>query len=169
MYEAIRSSDIMICDLTEQHPSVFVAAVLLLRVIINGIADVFNLNEDEASASFTNKVMSKIGHRKFTVPKQQKYFIFSIAAFITILCLVIIGFSISAIISTSSPVTDSLNVLETVSVLSGGFVDYIKQIVSGKGLSILGSIFSLVIIISGYFFFEMQKRAKANLGNGHHI
>jgi restriction system protein len=37
----------MICDLTEQHPSVFVAAVLLLRVIINGIADVFNLNEDE--------------------------------------------------------------------------------------------------------------------------
>jgi hypothetical protein len=131
--------------------------------------ELFNLNEDEASASFTNKVMSKIGHRKFTVPKQQKYFIFSIAAFITILCLVIIGFSISAIISTSSPVTDSLNVLETVSVLSGGFVDYIKQIVSGKGLSILGSIFSLVIIISGYFFFEMQKRAKANLGNGHHI
>ncbi|MGD8294533.1 MAG: winged helix-turn-helix domain-containing protein [Desulfobacterales bacterium] len=33
--------------MTEQHPSVFVAAVLLLRVIINGIADVFNLNEDE--------------------------------------------------------------------------------------------------------------------------
>jgi hypothetical protein len=129
----------------------------------------FNLKEDEVSAGFTNKVMSKIGHRKFAVPKQQKYFIFSIAAFITILCLVIFGFIISAIISTSSPVSDSLNVVDTVSVLSGGFVDFIKQLLSGKGLSILGSIFSLIIIISGYFFFEMQKRARTNLGNGHHI
>jgi hypothetical protein len=40
------------------------------------------------------------------------------------------------------------------------------QIFSGKGLPIIGSIFSIIVIISGYFFFEMQKRSKANLGNG---
>jgi len=128
-----------------------------------------NLAEDEVSADFTSNIMSKIGHKKFVVPRQQKYFIFSIAAFITILCLVIFGFSISAIISTSSPPSESLNVVDTVTVLSSGLIDFIKHLFSGKGLSILGSVFSLVIIISGYFFFEMQKRAKADLGNGHHL
>jgi hypothetical protein len=131
--------------------------------------ELIGLKEDEPSTDFTSRVMSKIGHKKFAVPKQQKYFIFSIAAFITILCLVIFGFSISAIISTSSPASESLNVVDTVSVLSSGLVDFIKQLFSGKGLSIIGSIFSLVIIISAYFFFEMQKRSKADFGNGHHI
>ena len=126
----------------------------------------YNLKEDEVSAGFTAKVMSRIGHKKSAVPKQQKYFIFSIAAFITILCLVILGFSISAIISASSPAEGSLNIVDAVNVLSTGLVDFIKHLLSGKGLSILGSIFSLVIIISGYFFFEMQKRSKANLSNG---
>ena len=126
----------------------------------------YSLKENGVSADFTSKVMSKIGRRKFAVPKQQKYFIFSIAAFITILCLVILGFSISAIISASSAAKGSLNIVDTVDVLSTGLVNFIKQLFSGKGLSILGSIFSLVIIISGYFFFEMQKRSKANLGNG---
>lgn len=126
----------------------------------------YSLKEDAVSAGFTGKVMSKIGHKKLAVPKQQKYFIFSIAAFITILCLVILGFSISAIISASSPAEGSLNIVDAVNVLSTGLVDFIKHLLSGKGLSILGSIFSLVIIISGYFFFEMQKRSKANLSNG---
>jgi len=126
----------------------------------------YSLKEDEVSAGFTSKVMSKIGRRKLAVPKQQKYFIFSVAAFITILCLVILGFSISAIISSSSAAKESLNIVDTVDVLSTGLVNFIKHLFSGKGLSILGSVFSLVIIISGYFFFEMQKRSKANLGNG---
>ena len=129
----------------------------------------YNLKEDEVSAGFTSKIMSKIGNKKFVVPRQQKYFIISIAAFITILCLVIFGFSISAIISSSTPPSESLNVVDTVSLLSSGLIDFIKHLLSGKGLSILGSVFSLIIIISGYFFFEMQKRAKADLGNGHHL
>jgi hypothetical protein len=129
----------------------------------------YNLKEYKVSDDFTSKVISKIGHRKFVVPRQQKYFIFSIAAFITILCLVIFGFSISALISTSAPPSESLNVVDTISVLSSGLIDFIKHLFSGKGLSILGSVFSLIIIISGYFFFEMQKRAKADLGNGHHL
>jgi anti-sigma factor RsiW len=126
----------------------------------------YGLKEDEVSAGFTDKVMGKIGRRKLAVSKQQKYFIFSIAAFITILCLVILGFSISTIISASSAASGSLNIVDTVDVISTGLVNFIKHLFSGKGLSILGSIFSLVIIISGYFFFEMQKRSKANLGNG---
>ncbi|MBT8380326.1 MAG: hypothetical protein KJN64_13960 [Ignavibacteria bacterium] len=131
--------------------------------------NLFSLREDELSPAFTESVMSKITRKKFTVPKQQKYFIISIAAFITVLCLVVFGFSISAIISSSPASSESLDVLDTFAVLSSSLIDFIQQLFTGKGLSIIGSIFSLIIIISGYFFFEMQKRSKADLGNGHHI
>jgi hypothetical protein len=137
-----------------------------LKLIHDSLA---NLKEDEVNANFTLKVMSRIGRKKFTVPKQQRYFIFSIAAFITILCLVVFGFSISAIISSSTPSSESLDIVDTVVILSSSSVDFIKKLFTGKGLSIIGSIFSLIIIVSGYFFFEMQKRSKANIGNGHHI
>ncbi|HEY6437755.1 MAG TPA: hypothetical protein VIY47_14285 [Ignavibacteriaceae bacterium] len=124
------------------------------------------LEEDEVSPGFTDKLMKQIVKRS-AVPKQQKYFIASVATFITLLCLVIFGFSISAMISaTSSSIGDSKSVFDSVSGLSAGFVKTLQQLFSGAGLSIIGSIFSIVVLISGYFFFEMQKRAKANLSNG---
>ena len=129
-----------------------------------------NLKEDEVSPGFTDSLMKQIVKKKFALPKQQKYFIASVATFITLLCLVIFGFSISAIISSASASTgDSKSVLDSVSNLTDSLVKTLKHLFSGSGLSIIGSIFSLLIIISGYFFFEMQKRTKANLGNGQHL
>ena len=128
------------------------------------------LKEDEVSAGFTEKLMKKIVIRKSAVPKQQKYFIASVATFITILCLVIFGFSISAIISAApSSIGDSKSVFDSIPNLSDGLVKTLKQLFSGAGLSIIGSIFSIVVFISGYFFSEMQKRSKADLGNGQHL
>ena len=122
------------------------------------------LKEDEVSPAFTEKLMKQLVVRT-TVPKQQKYFIASVVTFISILCLVIFGFSISAIISASSSSKE-----ETKSVFdSGGLVEALQQLFSGAGLSIIGSIFSIIVLISGYFFFEMQKRTKADLGNGQHL
>jgi|GEM_PF-569376 len=130
----------------------------------------FDMKEDEVSPAFTDKIMNQIVSRKFAIPKQQKYFIVSIATFITLLCLVIFGFVISAIISSApSSIGESKSVLDSVSNLTDGLVTTLKHLFSGSGLSIIGSIFSLLIIISGYFFFEMQKRAKANLSNGQHL
>ncbi|OGU69984.1 MAG: hypothetical protein A2W30_07400 [Ignavibacteria bacterium RBG_16_36_9] len=129
-----------------------------------------HLKEDEVSPGFTDSLMKQIVRKKFAIPKQQKYFIFSIATFITLLCLVIFGFSISAIISSApSSIGESKSVLDSVTNLSDGLVKTLKHLFSGKGLSIIGSIFSFLIIISGYFFFEMQKRAKANLANGQQL
>ncbi len=123
------------------------------------------LEEDEVSPGFTDKLMKRIVKRQ-TAPKQQKYFIASVATFITLLCLVIFGFSISAVISTTSPsVGESKSILDSISYLTDGLVKTLKQLFSGAGLSIIGSIFSIIVLISGYFFFEMQKRTKANLGN----
>ncbi|MGB5528534.1 MAG: hypothetical protein WBQ32_01050 [Ignavibacteriaceae bacterium] len=130
----------------------------------------FNLRQDEVSPGFTDTLMKQIAKKRFIIPKQQKYFIASVAAFITLLCLVIFGFSISAMISAAPPsISESKSVVDSISNLSDGLVNVLKHLFSGEGLSIIGSIFSLLIIISGYFFFEMQKRAKATLGNGQHL
>ena len=127
------------------------------------------ISEEEVSSDFTVRLMKKIVKRSI-VPKQQKYFIASIVTFITLLCLVIFGFSISAMISAStSAASNSQSMLDSVSGMSDGLVQSIRQLFSGSGLSIIGSVFSLIILISGYFFFEMQKRSKANLGNGQHL
>jgi len=127
------------------------------------------IKEDEVSPGFTDKLMKQIVKRS-VVPKQQKYFIASVATFITLLCLVIFGFSISAMISaTSSSIGDSKSIFDSVSGLSEGLVKALQHLFSGAGLSIIGSIFSIIVLISGYFFFEMQKRSKADLGNGQHL
>jgi hypothetical protein len=129
-----------------------------------------DLEEDEVKSDFTDNLMKQIVKRKFAVPKQQKYFIASVVTFITLLCLVIFGFSISAMVSaTSSSIGDSKSVFDSVSNLSGGLVKALQQLFSGVGLSIIGSIFSIIVLISGYFFFEMQKRTKPDLGNGQHV
>jgi len=130
----------------------------------------FDLKEEEVSPDFTTDLMKRILKSRFVVPKQQKYFIVSVATFITLLCLVIFGFSISAIISSAPPsIGESKSVVDSITYMSDGLVKVVEKVFSGQGLSIVGSIFSIIIIISGYFFFEMQKRAKADLGNGHNL
>jgi len=137
-----------------------------LKIIHDNLS---GLKEDELNSDFTDRLMKKIVKRS-TVPKQQKYFIASIVSFITLLCLVIFGFSISAILSASSSTTSNTqSILDSVTGLSEGLVRSLQQLFSGAGMSIIGSIFSLIILISGYFFFEMQKRSKANLSNGQHL
>ena len=127
------------------------------------------IKEDEVNPGFTANLMKQIVKRS-VVPKQQKYFIVSVATFITLLSLVIFGFSISAFISASpSSISNSTSVFDSIPNLSDGLIKLLKQLFSGSGLSIIGSIFSIVVLISGYFFFDMQKRAKANLSNGQHL
>jgi len=130
----------------------------------------YRIKEDEVSPAFTDDLMKRILKSRFVVPKQQKYFIVSIASFITLLCLVIFGFSISAMISSvPSTIGESSSVVDSITYISDGLVKVVEKVFSGQGLSIVGSIFSIIIIISGYFFFEMQKRAKADLGNGYNL
>ncbi len=120
------------------------------------------LKEDETSKDFTQLVISKLG-KKFELPRHQKYFIFIIASIFIFICVGIVAYLATTIISTSSPQTESIQVTETVYQLSNGLILELKQIFSSKNLSLIGLVLSLGIIISGYFFFENQKRNKANL------
>ncbi len=120
------------------------------------------LKEDETSQDFTQIVISKL-NKKFELPRNQKYFVFVIASIFILICVGIVAYVATAIISTSSPQTESIQVTETVHQVSNGLIYELKKIFSSKNLSIIGLVFSLGIMISGYFFFENQKRNKANL------
>jgi phage shock protein PspC (stress-responsive transcriptional regulator) len=121
------------------------------------------LKEDKTSEDFTRHVISKLG-KKFELPRQQKYFVFVISSIFIFICVGIVAYTVTTIISTSSPQSESIEVTETVHQLSNGLIHELKKIFSSKNLSLIGLIFSLGIMISGYFFFENQKRNKANLG-----
>jgi len=120
------------------------------------------LKEDKTSEDFTRHVISKLG-KKFELPRHQKYFIFIIVSIFIFISVGIVAYTVTTIISTSSPQSESIEVTETVHRLSNGLIHELKQIFNSKNLSLIGLIFSLGIMISGYFFFENQKRNKANL------
>jgi anti-sigma factor RsiW len=119
--------------------------------------------EDKVSAEFTNNIMTRL-NKKFALPKQQNYFIISIASILALFCLGIVVYVVITIISSSVPQTESPQITETVNRLGNGLISELKKLFSGQNLSIIGSVFSLGILISGYFFFEHQKRGKINLG-----
>ena len=121
------------------------------------------MQEDKVSVDFTKNVMARV-NKKFALPKQQNYFIICIASILALFCLVIVAYVITAIISSSVPQTESLQITDTVNRFGSGLISELKKLFSGKNLSIIGSVFSLGILISGYFFFEHQKRSKINLG-----
>ena len=123
-----------------------------------------SVEADSVSEDFTRKLMQIIG-RKVKVPKQQKFFVLSIVVFISLLSLLVVGFVIGQIIAAAPAGSGSISVMESVDNYSVVFIKGLKGLFSGKSLSIIGSIFSLIIIISGYFFFEFKKKATANLSS----
>ena len=121
------------------------------------------MQEDKVSVNFTNNVMTKLS-KSFVIPAAQKYVIYSITSFLILLCIGIVVVNSISIIPSTSPQTESLQITETVNRFGNGLISELKKLFSGKNLSIIGSVFSLGILISGYFFFEHQKRSKINLG-----
>jgi anti-sigma factor RsiW len=121
------------------------------------------LQEDKVRNDFTSFVMAKI-NKKVAAPKEQKYFIFSISSFIVLLCLGIVGYAAYEIFSSYSAPVETVQVTKTAQHLGNGLITELTKIFSSKNLSIIGSVFSLGILITGYFFFERQRQAKANLG-----
>ena len=109
---------------------------------------------------FTTKVISRL-RKKYKATSHQKWFFISIVVFVSLLSLLVLGYVIGEIITSVPQQQSSTLPVETIDKLSEGLIVQIKSLFSGKNLSIIGSIMSLGIIISGYFFFEHQKKTKA--------
>jgi len=123
-----------------------------------------SIKEDKVSEDFTSRLMNKL-NKKFVLPKQQKYFILSISSFIVLVCLGILGYVIATILSAPVPQSEPVQVRETVQRVTTVLVNELQRLFSGNGLSIVGSIISFALIITGYIFFERQKQLKTRLGS----
>jgi anti-sigma factor RsiW len=125
-------------------------------------SNLFRMQENSPSVNFTDKVMLSI-NRKVKSRSGQKYFIISVSSFIILLCILVFGFVLANILSSSSVSGMNSQSVNTINNLTNSFISEIKKLFSGQGLSIFGSILSLGIIISGYIFFEKQKHTNAHL------
>ena len=126
--------------------------------------NLFSIREDKVSEDFTFHLMKKL-NRKFVLPKQQKYFIILVSSFIVLICLGIVGYLIATILSAPTPQAEPVQVTETVQRVTTGLITEMQKLFSGNGVSIIGSIISFAMIITGYIFFERQKQLKARLGS----
>ena len=123
-----------------------------------------SMKEEQVSEDFTLRLMKNL-NKKFVLPKQQKYFIVSVSSFIVLICLGILGYVLSTILSAPVSHSQPLQVMESVQNVTTGLITELKKIFSGTNLSIIGSIISFALIISGYLFFEQQKQIKSRLGS----
>jgi anti-sigma factor RsiW len=117
------------------------------------------IKEEQVAESFTASVMKKLQARKKAI-KEQRNFIIAISSIFVLVLMVIIGLIIyygvnqSGQAQTSQPYTQVI--ISFFRLIASG----IAQIFTPQGISVFGSIISLGILISGYFFFENLKASK---------
>lgn len=126
-------------------------------------AELKKIRVDEVPVGFTQKVMQRIS-KKYRVPKEQKLFITYIISFFSLLCLSFVGYLVINIAGEVSE-TISSGAEKTVSNYSQSLIQSLVNIFSGLNISVFGSILSIVLLVSGYFFFEMSKQSKTKLSN----
>lgn len=129
-----------------------------LRLVHNKLQ---NMHVDEVGKNFTMQVMQKIKSR-FSVPKEQKYFIAAILTIVVLLSLTALGYVIAAVISAFPAGGEQALTFNTLESFTNDFINQLKAIFSGKNLGIIGSFFSFLLIISVYSFYEYQKKIKTN-------
>jgi anti-sigma factor RsiW len=122
------------------------------------------MEEDKVPVGFTEKVLTRLG-KKYKAPAQQKWFFISIIVFVSLLSLLALSYVIGEILASVPSQQGSALPVETIDRLSEGLIVQLKSLFSEKNLSIIGSIMSLGIMISGYFFFEHQKKTKTILSS----
>ena len=125
-----------------------------------------SIEGESISSNFTSTLMEKIV-KKSKAKKEQRFFIFSISSVFIIIALGIIGYVISLILATPQSASDTVaGTKETVTVLENLIVP-IKTFLSKLNISMIGSVFSLGLLISVYFILDLMKHSKGNLGRQH--
>jgi hypothetical protein len=112
---------------------------------------------DDVSPNFTANLMLKI-QRSLKSKKEQNLFVISILSFFFLISLGIIGYLLANYIFTAEP--GSSDAITQLTQRSEEFVTLLRNFFSKGNVSIIGSIFSFVILISGYFFYESVKHSK---------
>jgi hypothetical protein len=118
------------------------------------------MKPEEVSDNFASLVMSKLKAQKLRA-RQQKKFLTIIISFFGIIILSITGFVFYNILLSVSQATETSS---SITSLSSYLKDLTNLLFSKNGTTIIGSALSLIMLVSGYFLFEYQKKMKSNLG-----
>ena len=125
-----------------------------------------NMKLESVSSDFTSKLMKRI-IKKSNVNKEQRIFIFSISSVFVVIALGIFGYVLSLILQApTSPDGAVTGTRETVNVLENIMVP-IKNFFSKVNISVIGSVFSLGLLISVYFVLDVVKHTKRTLSRQH--
>jgi hypothetical protein len=120
----------------------------------------------EVQDNFTSLLMSKIQKRSVVVRKD-KFFMLSISSIFMLIILTIISYILVISFNAAGGGTQNARDVNNYLNLITNFSTSIKGLLSPKNVSIIGSILSFGIIITGYLFFENQRQAKRNLSKLH--
>lgn len=115
-----------------------------------------NLPDESPSPDFTSSVMNKIRTIKPSGRSQNIFFAFVSGIFI-ILCLGLTAYFGAAVIVSAEEST--MEIPEIAGYLND-FINSLMSILSRIDLSVLGGLISLILIITGYFFFENVRNLK---------
>jgi anti-sigma factor RsiW len=118
------------------------------------------MKADEVSENFASMVLSKLNAQKIRV-RQQKRFLTIIISFFGVIILTITGFVLYNILISASQSTETSTSLTA---LSNYVKDLSSLLFSKNGTTIIGSAISFIMLVSGYFLFEYQKKMKSNPG-----
>jgi nitrate reductase NapE component len=119
-----------------------------------------NLNPDFPSVDFSKMVMQKISKRG-VVEAQQKRFLFIILSLFGIVIIGIVGYMFYQIFSTIQ-LSDSNDIISN---YSNTIKKYFSALFGKKNISILGSVLSFIMLVSGYFLYDYRKNSKKNLSH----
>lgn len=112
---------------------------------------------EEVSPDFTSNLLLKV-QRSLKSKKEQNFFIVSVLSLFFLICIGIIGYLLSNYIFTAE--SSSSDVVLQLTEHSENFISLLSNLFSKGNISIIGSIFSFVLLIIGYFFFESFKQSK---------
>ncbi len=112
---------------------------------------------EEVSSNFTVNLMLKV-QRSLKSKREQNFFIVSVLSLFFLICLGIIGFLLANFIFTAEP--NSSDVVTQFTERAQDFLTLLKNFFSKGNISIIGSIFSFILLITGYFFYDSLKHSK---------
>jgi anti-sigma factor RsiW len=124
------------------------------------------IKDEKVTDNFTNLVMKKLQSRNKAF-KEQRNFVFAISSIFVSIMLFILGLVIYYGVSQSGETHIIQNYTQHIITFFNSVATAIAQIFTPKGISIFGSIISLGILISGYFFFENLKASKQKIHKSH--
>jgi hypothetical protein len=120
------------------------------------------IKPEETPADFTRIVMFRI-NKKSKAGNEQKFFIGIISAVFISFSILIAGYVLYLIASTSNTTNQMGEAFTIVKSYIKIVINPLEKLFSGNNMRIIGSILSMTILGSAYYFFETFKRIKNNI------